>query len=337
MVNTSSISVSKLNFQSSRNVHYNMDPPRSPTAHRPMMDSASFVMNMDRPLQHLRNIDPHDLPPDQQTCRICRSGCLFPKPFEEGTEYPILLPCGCIAGSSCLERSFQNSPRCPLCHVIIRIIPGVNALDLHQRTVNPDYMRRLELRSGIDEWPVPSVENISGDEDDEDETDPTKIVLHSRLGALNCCHSTFLSKRELEVCISLVDYRLGTTTSVINVLDSFFADPLFNEEWRSRMAYSRRESPADMRHILTMLNMRAGTCFLLDELELVVSLVNCFHDRNISLMEVLGLSGGEQPDSESESRLVDGEFVRGFGELDIRVGRMNAVQDLGDWFSQANL
>lgn len=142
--------------------------------------------------------------------------------------------------------------------------------------------------------------------------------------------------RELEVCTSLVDYRLGTTTSAIDVLDAFFANPLFNPEWRNRTADSR-ESAADMRHVLTMLNMRAGTCFLLDELELVVSVVNCFHGSSIGLLDVLGLSGGDQPGSSSESRLVDGEFVREFGSLDIRVGRRNTVEDLGDVFSQANL
>lgn len=142
--------------------------------------------------------------------------------------------------------------------------------------------------------------------------------------------------RELEVCISLVNYRLGTTTSATNVLDAFFADPLFNPEWRNRTAVPR-ETAADMRHVLTMLNMRAGTCFLLDELELVVSLVNFFHSSSIGLLDVLGLKGGDLPGSSSESSLVDGEFVREFGELDIRVGRRNAVADLGDVFSEANL
>ena len=142
--------------------------------------------------------------------------------------------------------------------------------------------------------------------------------------------------RELEVCISIVDYRLGTTTSAIDVLDVFFADPLFNPEWQNRTADSF-ESTADMRNVLTLLNMRAGTCFLLKELELVVALVNFFHGSSIGLLDVLGLSRGDQPGSSSESRVVDGEFVREFGGLDISVGRRNAVEDLGDVFSQANL
>lgn len=198
------------------------------------------------------------------------------------------------------------------------------------------HLDRLELRSGIGEWPVPSVEKTSDDGGDADQTEQTNLELQSRLGVLNCCHGTYLSMRELEVCISLVNYRLGTTTSATNVLDAFFADPLFNPEWRNRTAVPR-ETAADMRHVLTMLNMRAGTCFLLDELELVVSLVNFFHSSSIGLLDVLGLKGGDLPGLSSESSLVDGEFVREFGELDIRVGRMNAVADLGDVFSEANL
>lgn len=329
MVNKIIASVSKLTSQSSKNVHCNkINLFRSLTVHHLIMDSALLITNLERPHQHLRSINPHDLPPDQRTCRICRSRCEFP-------ESPILLPCGCIVGSWCLERSFQNSPSCPLCHVIIRIIPGVNALEHRQSLASQYHLRCLEHRSGIDKWPVPSVEKTSGDGGDTDRTEETNLELQSRLGVLNCCHGTFLSMRELEVCISLVDYRLGTTTSAIDVLDAFFADPLINPEWGNRTA-DLFESTADMRNVLTMLNMRAGTCFLLKELELVVALVNCFHGSSIGLLDVLGLSG-DQPGSSSESRLVDGEFVREFGELDIRVGRRNAVEDLGDVFSQANL
>lgn len=36
-------------------------------------------------------------------------------------------------------------------------------------------------------------------------------------------------------------------------------------------------------------------------------------------------------------RLVDEELVGAFGTLDIRVGSRNAVEDLGDVFSQATL
>lgn len=96
------------------------------------------------------------------------------------------------------------------------------------------------------------------------------------------------------------------------------------------------------------MNRRAGTSFLADELELVVSLMNHVHGSRVGLLEVLGvpgagagagLPGGGGGGSESPEGLqrVDGELVRAFGRLDVRVGSRNAVEDLGDVFSEAML
>ena len=96
---------------------------------------------------------------------------------------------------------------------------------------------------------------------------------------------------------------------------------------------------ADMRDVLVLINARAGTSFLLNGLELVVSLVNFVRGRNVGLLDVLGLRGGGHSGGGGweGSRVVDGEFVEVFGTLDIRVGARNSVEDLGDVFEQARL
>lgn len=122
------------------------------------------------------------------------------------------------------------------------------------------------------------------------EAEQTKHDLQEKLGVLNGCHGTFLSMRELEICISLVDYRLGTFTPVGGVLDAFLKHPLFDpSRWKSNAdvrAYMEGDSigpfqtsynksdfenlrDGDLRDVLMLVNMRAGTSFLLDELELV--------------------------------------------------------------------
>ena len=211
-------------------------------------------------------------------------------------------------------------------------------------------MRRLELQSGISDWPLPSIENISDDRENAEEALQLKQELQDKLDVLNGCHGTFLSVRELEVCISLIDHRLGTSTSTIDVLDAFLRYPLYDpERWKRSgdiRAYMDRGSElleedstviACMRDVLILINTRAGTSFLLDELEMVVSLMNYLHCRAIGLLGVLGLGDECRPDLSSALGVVDREFVGAFGTLDIRVGKENAVQDLGDILSQARL
>ena len=276
--------------------------------------------------------------------QICLGAPVFPPPKdnadpEKYNRYPIVLTCGCIAGSICLERSFDKSPRCPLCNTTIRIIAGVNAPRTHDGDKgSKDRLRQLELRSGVNEWPMPSVERTM----EETEQTQTKYNLQEKLDVLNGCHGTFLSMRELAICISLVDFRLGTTTSVVNILDAFLAHPLFR--WDREDAAENHDGKADfknlregdLRDVLMLVNMRAGTSFLLDELVMVLSLMNYVHVTNIRLLDVLGVSDADQPDSEG-LRIVEKELVGAFGTLDLRVGFKHAVEDLGDVFSQARL
>ena len=321
------------------------------------MDSALIITSMDSPLQHLRSIRAEDLPPHEQACHVCGTPWGFRKDASGPMEYPVLLTCGCIAGSLCLERSFETSPRCPLCKNAIRIIAGVNAPLNHNTRA---HLLQLELRSGVNDWPIPSVESRREmlDSASMEEAEQTKSDLQGKLGVLNGCHSTFLSVRELEVCISLVDYRLGTTTSVVDALDAFLKCPLFDPSLWVKTAEIRAYmegnstnplqfksscgnfTDGDLRDVLMLVNMRAGTSFLLDELELVVSLMNFIHGSGVELLDVLGLREGGllyvQPDS-LELQPADGELVKVFGTLDIRVGSKNAMEDLGDVFSQAAL
>lgn len=95
----------------------------------------------------------------------------------------------------------------------------------------------------------------------------------------------------------------------------------------------------DLRDVLMLVNIRAGTSFLLDELELVVSLMNHVHGTGLGLLDILGLRDGGlygRPDL-TERQVIDERLVEDFGTLDIRVGSKNAVGDLGDVFSQATL
>lgn len=177
--------------------------------------------------------------------------------------------------------------------------------------------------------------------------------LQAKLGVLNGCHGTFLSMRELEICISLVDYRFGTTTSTVDFLDTFLKCPLFDpsrwERTTDILAYVEGGSKSpfqgesslggDLRDVLMLVNMRAGTSFLLDELELVVSLMNYVHGPGVGLLDVLGLRDQRlygQPEL-TQWHVVDTQLVEEFGALDLRVGARNAVEDLGDVFSQAAL
>ncbi|KAL9067881.1 MAG: hypothetical protein Q9161_006605 [Pseudevernia consocians] len=321
------------------------------------MDSASIITSMDSPLQHLRSVRAKDLPPNQQACHVC--GTPWGSPIEDVNgpmEYPVVLTCGCIAGSLCLERSFENSPRCPLCNTTIRIIAGVNA-PLNQNTGT--HLRQLELRSGVNDWPIPSIESRQERPDrvKTEESEQMKCLLQEKLGVLNGCHDTFLSIQELEICISLVDYRLGTTTPIVDVLDAFLKYPLFDPSRWKRTADIREYmegksknffqgksgcenlTDGDLRDALMLVNMRAGTSFLLDELELVVSLMNFIHASDVGLLDVLGLRdrGVYGQRDLPGLQAVDNELVGAFRTLDIRVGSKNAVEDLGDVFSQANL
>ena len=215
-------------------------------------------------------------------------------------------------------------------------------------------MRHLELQSGILEWPIPSIEKTfeDGASLPEDAEGTQHESLQNKLGVLNDCHGTFLSAREVEICASLVDWRLGTGTStgVEELLDAFLRFPLFDPDKRARSermrTYRQRRSEifgtgtngADMRDVLVLINTRAGTSFLLDELELVVSLVGYVRGRDVGLLDVLGLRGeGQSGGWEEESSVVDGELIEEFGTLDIRVGGRNSVEDLGDVFEQARL
>ena len=177
-----------------------------------------------------------------------------------------------------------------------------------------------------------------------DETEQTKHNLKEKLDVLNACHGTFLSVRELGICISLVDFRLGTTTSVGDVLDAFLAHPLFR--WDREEAVNHNGNPdlkdlwdEDLRDVLMLVNMRAGTSFLLDELVMVLSLMNYVHVTNIGLLDVLGVSDARLCDQSASAglKIVEKELVGAFGTLDLRVGSKNAVEDLGDVFSEARL
>ena len=233
------------------------------------------------------------------------------------------------------------------------MIAGVNAPLKHNTT---DQLRRLELRSGINDWPLPSFENPSDGLDRASmwDAEEKKRELQYQLDVLNECHSTFLSMREFNVCISLVDYRLGTSTSPPQILDAFFKDPCFDQPRWKRSAELREYmsgggtnvffqrsydlADRDLKDLLMLVNFRAGTCFLLNELELVVSLVNHVQGSGIELPDVLGLRDEGQYEREDlGQQLVDQELVGPFRNLDIRVGSRNAVEDLGDVFSQATL
>ena len=317
------------------------------------MDSALIITSMDNPLQHFRSVRVEDLPPNQRSCSVCDTPWGSPRDANGTLEYPVLLTCGCVAGSSCLERTFAKSPRCPLCKTTIRVIAGVNAPLKHNTA---DQVRQLELRSGINDWPLPSFENpLDGlDRASMWSAEEKKRELQYQLDVLNECHSAFLSLREFDVCISLVDYRLGTSTSPAQILDAFFKDPCFDQsrskrsaEFREYMSDSRTNlffqrnydlANRDLKDLLMIVNVRAGTSILLKELELVVSLVTYVQDREIGLMDVLGLRDeGQYEREDSGEQLVDQELVGPFRNLDIRVGSRNAVEDLGDVFSQATL
>ena len=317
------------------------------------MDSALIITSMDNPLQHFRSVLVEDLPAHQRSCSVCDTPWGSPRDANGTLEYPVLLTCGCVAGSSCLERTFAKSPRCPLCKNTIRVIAGVNAPLKHN---TEDQLRQLELRSGINDWPLPSSESPSSGLDRASmwRAEEKKRELQYQLDVLNECHSTFLSMREFDVCISLVDYRLGTSTSPTQILDAFFKDPCFDQPRRKRIAelrehmsgsgtnsFFQRENDCanrDLKDLLMIVNLRAGTSFLLNELELVVSLVNYVQGTGVGLLDVLGLRDeGQYEREDSGQQLVDQELVGPFRNLDIRVGSRNAVEDLGDVFSQATL
>lgn len=180
--------------------------------------------------------------------------------------------------------------------------------------------------------------------------------LQEKLDVLNACHGTFLSTRELEVCISLIDYRVGTMTSILDVLNAFLSHP--SCWWESAYRETSTENTQhqnfggrsfvvdlrdeDLRDALMLVNMRAGTSFLLNVLEMVLALMNHVHGREARLSDVLGVPEARWTDR-SESAVstvsgnVDKELVGAFRTLDLRVGSRNAVEDLGDVFNQARL
>lgn len=261
-------------------------------------------------------------------------------------EHPVSLPCGCIAGSSCLERSLAANPTCPLCHTT-----DFNARP-NRRSSTSARLRQLELETGLDDWPIPSVETSLEFSDGArtQHAARTDFSPREKLAVLNGCHGSALSLREVEVCVSLVDHRLGTSTSVPDALDAWFGYPLFEPaRWtggadvrgymQGRLSSRARgvRGVEDLMamggvggDVLMLINMRAGTSFLLHELELVVSLMNFIHRSDVGLLDVLGLRNGGLGG-------VEGELVGAFKTLDIRIGSRNAVEDLGDVFSQAAL
>lgn len=165
---------------------------------------------------------------------------------------------------------------------------------------------------------------------------------------------------ELEICVSLVDYRLGSTTSTVDVLDEFFNSPLLFDapRWERSAnitnpymaATSKTHSSSqhyedddeieekdlvpgsdadDVRAVLAMINMRAGTSFLLKELAVVVSVMNHLYGGAIGLLDVLGLRDGGQQFGLSESRVVGAELMGGLGTLNSGVGAQDGGEDLG--------
>ena len=184
--------------------------------------------------------------------------------------------------------------------------------------------------------------------------------LRDQLGVLNSRHGTHLSMLELEICVSLVDYRLGSTTSTVDVLDEFFNSPLLFDAQRWERSASTNPYMAatskthsssqhhedddeieendlvpgsdagDVRAVLAMINMRAGTAFLLKELAVVVSVMNHLYGGAIGLLDVLGLRDGGQQFGLSESRVVDAELMGGLGMLNSGVGAaQDGWEDLG--------
>ena len=177
-------------------------------------------------------------------------------------------------------------------------------------------------------WPVPSIEARSppGSRVGYSYKQANQVKyydLQDKLDILNGRHGTHLSVLELEICVSLVDYRLGTTTSTIAVLDEFLNSPLLFDapRWKrnaNNNPYTAKKSmmpssqydddddeiafnssvpgadSKDVRAVLKMINIRAGTSFLLKELEVVVSLMNHLHGQAIGLLDVLGLRDGGQ-------------------------------------------
>ena len=206
----------------------------------------------------------------------------------------------------------------------------------------------------------------AGDDDDDDGGEQTQHdLLRAKLDVLNCCHGTFLSMRELEICISLVDYRLGTATPVLDVLDAFLKRPLLRWELLDAACSEGTttttstttttttepvrgggsgsgnnavdDDDGEVRDALVLVNVRAGTSFLLHELELVVALMGFVHGvGGVGLRDVLGLRVAGLLHGRLEAP-VEKELVGAFGTLDIRVGEKDAVRDLGDVFSQATL
>ena len=230
--------------------------------------------------------------------------------------------------------------------------------------IDQDRLQQLELSRELDDWPIPSIEteqhyhqqqqpamaNRAGTA--EEEAERTNRKLEDQLLSLNTCHGTDLSMRELETCISLVDYRLSTTTSTADVLDAFHDCPPselagwkgMNVSWSIWVEddASREEFEAavedDARDVLTLINERAGTDISMEALELVVSLMNYIYGSGVGVLDVLRLRNRrfEEPmDFSSGSRVGDEELVGAFKALDLRVGLKNAVDDLGDVFSEA--
>lgn len=231
---------------------------------------------------------------------------------------------------------------------------------------NHDYLEELELRAGLADWPIPSIETrsppdsreVSTHEEAEQQT-TKQYDLRDQLGVLNSRHGTHLSMLELEICVSLVDYRLGSTTSTVDVLDEFVNSPLLFDapRWERSAstnpymaATSKTHSSSqhhedddddgieendlvpgsdadDVRAVLTMINMRAGTAFLLKELAVVVSVMNHLYGGAIGLLDVLGLRDGGQRLGLSESRVGGAELMGGLGTLNSGVG---AAQDGGE-------
>ncbi len=204
---------------------------------------------------------------------------------------------------------------------------------MHSALRTTPRLRQLELELGIRDWAIPSIETQKETPDgaSREEADSVRV----KLGVLNGCHGTHLTERELEICISLVDFRLGTVTTVRDVLGAFFRCPVFEAEGvplcsreGSEVAEWDRE---EMNDALMVVNMRSGMSVLLGELELVVALVGFVRGRGIGVREVLGLRG------EGGRGVVDGGLAGALGRLDLRVGERFAVEDLGDVFDGIRL
>ena len=181
---------------------------------------------------------------------------------------------------------------------------------------------KMVVQNGVLDWVGSPIEYMPVGGDGVKRVERSNEELWSDLDAVNMIHKTFLSVRDLQICISLIDWRFGatTTTSTIDVLNAFFAFGLFDwderaKRWEELDAYmagksavfenGRRNAAEDVRDEVVLINMRAGTSLLLNEVELVLSWMNHVHHRDVGVLDILGL--GDENEGQQQQRFLSGE------------------------------